>query len=293
MSLEPRFATVDGVKMRYFEAGSSDPAVLLLHGVPACAHLWRNVVPLVSAHARTVAIDFVGMGGSDKPRDRKYDLPSFTRFLDAAIAELHLDKFVLAGMDLGLIVGLHWAMAHPEAVRGLVLMEGFIAPVGTQMATFPGVNQFFMWLMRYRPMAERGIARDPLAVDRFIQSGVVRKLSEEDLAVYREAMSDPEIRRKVWVEGIGPHQLRPKSEQPGDLTDLIDRYAAKLARSPVPKLLVYGEPGAAVSAPMREWAKEHLQNLEMVSVGPGKHFLPEDQPEAVGKAIASFVARLR
>lgn len=291
MPLEHQFATVDGVRMRYVESGTGDPAVLLLHGVPVSAHLWRNVVPLVAQERRTVAIDFVGMGGSDKPLDRTYDLPSLSRFLDGAVKALGLDRFVLAGMDLGLIVGLHWAMANPERVRGLVLMEGFIAPVGVQMATFPALNRFFMRLMRVRSLAEKALVRDPRAAETFVKNGLSKPIAEADLAVYRDGFPE-EMRRRIWLDAIGSHLLRPRSAAPGDLTDLIDQYAAQLQASPLPKLLIHGEPGAAVTARMVAWAREHLKNLEIVSAGPGKHFLPEDQPEAVGRAIAAFVAGL-
>ena len=292
MPLESRFLTVDGVRMHFVESGRGDPAVLLLHGVPASAHLWRNVIPSIAPHARTVAIDLVGLGRSDQPLDRSYDLPSFARFLDGAVKALGLERFVLAGMDLGLLVGQHWALANPDRVRGLVLLEGFIAPVGLQMATFPALNRFFMRLMRVRALAERAIVKSADAAGPFLASGVVKPLAAADLAVYRECFRDPQVRRKVWLEGIGPYTLRPRSEQPGDLTDLVDQNAAKLAASALPKLLLYGEPGAAVTAPMRAWARQHLTNLELVPVGPGKHFLPEDQPEAVGRAIAEFCRRL-
>lgn len=284
--------TVDGVRMHYRETGSGEPAVLLLHGVPVSSHLWRNVLPRVAPAARTVAIDFVGMGESDKPLDRRYDLPSFGCFLDAAVKALGLDQFVLVGMDLGLIVGLHWAMANEARLRGLVLMEGFIAPVAAQLATFPAINRLFMRLMRARFLAGKALVRDAKAVDTFVKSGLAKPIAEEDLAVYREAFKDPELRRRIWLDGIGPHQLRPRSRAPGDLVDLIDAYAAKLQASSLPKLLLKGEPGAAITAPMVAWAREHLKNLEVLSVGAGKHFLPEDQPAAVGEAIGGFVKKL-
>lgn len=62
-------------------------------------------------------------------------------------------------------------------------------------------------------------------------------------------------------------------------------------RSPLPKLLLTAEPGALIRAPMIAWCKEHLPNLEVVAVGAGVHYLQEDEPDAVGRALAEWRAR--
>src|SRR5258708_39559816 len=71
------FVTVHGSRIHYVEAGAQDPPVLLLHGIPTHSYLWRNVIPHIAPIARTVAIDLIGFGQSDKPLDIDYDLPTF------------------------------------------------------------------------------------------------------------------------------------------------------------------------------------------------------------------------
>ena len=61
-----RFATIDGVKMFYREAGPVDgPVVLLLHGFPTSSHMFRNLIPLLSDRYHVIAPDYPGFGQSD------------------------------------------------------------------------------------------------------------------------------------------------------------------------------------------------------------------------------------
>ena len=64
-----------------------------------------------------------------------------------------------------------------------------------------------------------------------------------------------------------------------------------LTRSPLPKLLLTGEPGALVRAPLVAWCRENLPALEVVPVGNGIHYLQEDHPHEIGAAIADWMRR--
>ena len=69
------------------------------------------------------------------------------------------------------------------------------------------------------------------------------------------------------------------------------RLSRALQRSAVPKLLLTADPGVLVPAPLVTWCREHLPNLEVVELGPGLHYLQEDHPDAIGRAIADWIRR--
>jgi haloalkane dehalogenase len=69
-------------------------------------------------------------------------------------------------------------------------------------------------------------------------------------------------------------------------------YGEWLQRTPLPKLLIHADPGVLVPAPVADWARAHLPNLATVDVGPGIHYLQEDQPHAIGTAIAGWLRGL-
>jgi len=61
-----------------------------------------------------------------------------------------------------------------------------------------------------------------------------------------------------------------------------------LGRSAVPKLLLYAQPGAILRTPMVEWCREHVAALTSVDIGPGLHFVQEDRPHEVGRALRKW-----
>lgn len=83
---ESKFIEVDGSFVHYVEAGQGDP-IFFLHGKPTSCYLWRNVVPHLLLLARCVAIDFIGMGRSDKP-DLDYRFLDHARYVKGVVAAL-------------------------------------------------------------------------------------------------------------------------------------------------------------------------------------------------------------
>ena len=71
------------------DAAGQGPTVVFLHGNPTSSYLWRNVIPHVAGHARCLAPDLIGMGGSGKP-DIDYRFAEHARYLDAWFEALDL-----------------------------------------------------------------------------------------------------------------------------------------------------------------------------------------------------------
>jgi hypothetical protein len=122
--------------------------------------------------------------------------------------------------------------------------------------------------------------------------GIERSLSTEERAAYLAPYADRE-KRRVVRDGPGPATFpwRGRSQDPADLAAAMDRNAAGLRKLDVPILLLHAEPGFIVQPPAIAYARANFRRLEVVNVGAGKHFLPEDQPTAVGRAIADWHQR--
>src|SRR6478735_7432029 len=89
-----RYATVDGVKVFYREAGRKDaPVVLLLHGFPTSSHMFRNLIPLLADRYRVIAPDYPGFGGSDAPDHREfaYTFAHYADLVDGLLSQLGVD----------------------------------------------------------------------------------------------------------------------------------------------------------------------------------------------------------
>jgi haloalkane dehalogenase len=289
-SASSNYVTVLGSRIHYVEAGDQEPPILLLHGIPTHSYLWRNVIPHVAPTARTVAVDLIGFGKSDKPLDIDYDLPTYARYLEGVIDALQLNHSIIVAMDLGLIIGLHYAMQHEANVKGLVMFEGFFQKMEFAFYNLPRLARANLRLLHVDQIGEQLIAKNDNAVTRTLRSGTLRRLSDTELENYRVPFADPAVRRKVWLQGVGPTRLGPKSRLPGDTVDLINQYAAILPNSRIHKLLLYGTPGMVVRQRAIVVARAQIDQMRIEPIGRGKHFLPEDEPENIGHQIARFHA---
>lgn len=102
---------------------AGEPAVILLHGFSGSSADWADLVPRFRAMGRaTVAIDLVGHGRSDTSGDpARYSMAETVRDLDSILATLNIESADWVGYSMGGRVALHFALAHPERVRSLVL----------------------------------------------------------------------------------------------------------------------------------------------------------------------------
>lgn len=282
---------VRGRRVHVVTQGDQGPPVVLLHGLPTHAGLWRQVQPALAHRSRTVAIDLPGFGASE-PIDRPHDLAALADALDGTLSALAIERPVLVALDLGLLVALQWSARHPRRMRGIVMMEGFFLPMAIGWQALPWSTRVLMRLARWRWLAERAIVHDAEAVARFVRAGVQRRLDDEDIARYARPWADPQTRRAVWFNGIHAGALVPPSRAPGDTVALIDAAARAFEKAAMPKLLLTAEPGMVVTPATVAAAQRRLAGLRVGSVGRGRHLLPEDQPDAIAQAVAHFVEGL-
>src|SRR5215469_12233253 len=272
--------------MAYREVESpGSPTVLFLHGNPTSSYIWRNIIPLVAPVAHSIAPDLIGFGQSGKPHI-EYRFFDHVRYLDAFLEKLGISSAYVVAQDWGTGLAFHLAARRPEFVRGLAFME-FIRPMPTwddfhadQIETFkkfrtPGVG-------------ENMILDENFFVERVIPAATVRKLTEEEMAVYRAPFPTPESRRPTWRF---PNDL-PIAGQPADVYTVMEEAHRALAQSSYPKLLFVGKPGALVSPAFAGRFASGLKSCKVVYIGPGIHYLQEDNPEAIGSAIHEWLTEL-
>ena len=281
---ERRRLRVLDTEMAYVDTGSGDPLVFL-HGNPTSSYLWRNVIPHVEPVGRCLAPDLVGMGDSGKAPAGSYRFVDHARYLDAWFEALELSRNVtLVVHDWGSALGFHWACRHPERVRGLAYMEAVVKPLTWE--EWPQAARSIFQGMR-SPAGEDMILEKNLFIERILPGSVLRRLSEEEMEVYRRPyrqVGEPRRPMLTWPREI------PLDGEPADVVEIADRYARWLSESPLPKLFINGDPGAILIGPQREFCRT-WPNQEEVTVR-GSHFLQEDSPAEIGRAVATFVARI-
>jgi len=115
-----------------------------------------------------------------------------------------------------------------------------------------------------------------------------RKLTDEEMAVYRAPFLNPESRRPTWRF---PNEI-PIAGEPADVAALMEGAHAALAASAYPKLLFAAEPGALVAPAFAEELADKLKDCRLVKLGDGIHFLQEDHAKTIGCEVAAFIAEV-
>ena len=273
--------------MAYVEMGEGDP-IIFQHGNPTSSYLWRNVMPHLADQGRCIAIDLIGMGDSDKLDGAGADSYTFMQhreYLDGALQVLGVEQNVTWVIhDWGSALGFDWANRHRDVVKGIAYMEGIVRPVS--WAEWPeaarGVFQGFR-----SEAGEEMVLEKNTFIERVLPGSIMRELSAEEMEVYRRPFQNKGEDRRPTLSW--PRQI-PIDGEPADVVDIVQDYADWLSAAQLPKLFINAEPGAILTGPQREFCRSWPNQTE-VTVS-GSHFIQEDSPHEIGKAIAHWYKNL-
>ena len=269
-----------GTSMSYADTGSGEP-VVFLHGNPTSSYLWRNVIPHVAPAARCIAPDLIGMGASGRSSTGTYTFADHAKHLDALLdAVLPSGKITFVVHDWGSALGFHWANRHRDRVKGIAYMEAIVRPV--LWSEWPERARDVFKALR-TAAGEDMILKNNVFVERILPGSVARKLTAEEMENYRRPFREPGESRRPTL--TWPRQI-PLEGEPKDVVEIARQYSEWLAQSPIPKLFVNADPGAILIGAQREFCRK-WPNQREVTV-KGIHFIQEDSPHEIGRAIADW-----
>lgn len=277
-----RIAVLD-TEISYVDTGQGDP-IIFLHGNPTSSYLWRNIIPYLSAHGRCLAPDLVGMGQSGKSPKQEYRFVDHARYLDTWFEALNLtSKVTLVVHDWGSALGFHRAFRFPEQIQAIAYMEAIALP--RRWEDFGEAAGIFQRLRSAK--GEQMIFDENFFVETVLPRAVLRQLSEQEMAAYRAPFVQREARLPTLV---WPREI-PIEGEPKDVTAIVEAYGEAMSQSPIPKLLIVGEPGAIMTGRTLEFCRSWKNQTEVAV--RGLHFLQEDSPDEIGKALQEFVKSAR
>jgi pimeloyl-ACP methyl ester carboxylesterase len=278
-----QYATVNGLKLFYREAGSkASPTFVLLHGFPSSSHMFRDLIPQLAENFHVIAPDYVGFGYSDAPDASKFDY-TFDN-LAANIEELlfgvlGLKKFSIYVQDYGAPVGYRIALGHQDAIEGIVVQNGnaYVEGIG---AAFDPMKPF--WVNRNAETEKP-----------------VRDLLKKETTIFQYTHGTKDVSR-ISPDSYTFDQLF--LDRPGNdaiQLDLLHNYQSNLAlydgwheffRNKQPKtLVVWGKNDPFFTV---EGAQAYLRDLpkaELHLLDTG-HFALEDSSEIIAQQIIKFFA---
>ncbi|MBL4594629.1 MAG: haloalkane dehalogenase [Flavobacteriales bacterium] len=288
---QSKYLEVKGSKMHYIEeyVDEENPnqlTFLFLHGNPTSSYLWRNIIPYVKGKGKAVAPDLIGMGKSDKP-DIDYTFQDHISYLDAFIEQKQLKNIVLVIHDWGSGLGFNYAATHEDNIRGIVFMEAMTQAPRWEDGNF--IERILFKRLRDDKKGHKMAAEKNFFVNMFLfKVGTKRKLTKEEKAYYLAPYPTVASRKPL---AVWPKEL-PFSGTPERNYTIFEAYATWLKSTEIPKLLLYAKPGVIIKKKDVERIQQEYKNIETIYIGKGKHYIQEDHPHEIGKAIKSWSVKL-
>ncbi|GAB7544521.1 haloalkane dehalogenase [Cupriavidus sp. 8B] len=273
-------------EMAYVDEGEGDP-IIFLHGNPTSSYTWRNVIPYALPFGRVLAPDLIGMGQSSKSPSGSYRFFDHAEYLDEWFAKLGLNRnIILVIQDWGAALGFDRTSRFPESVSGIVYMEAMVRP--RLWSDMPPERQAVFKRLR-GPEGEEMVLRDNFFVEKMLfEYGVLRKLTDEEKAVYAAPFQTPESRKPMLVF---PRDI-PFDGDPPDVHARVKRYSDWMGASHhLPKLFINATEGHGTAGAAREHCRQWPNQTEVTV--EARHYVPEDCPHEIGAALTTFLERVR
>jgi pimeloyl-ACP methyl ester carboxylesterase len=282
---ENGYAEVNGTRIHYVVGGKGTP-LFLLPGWPETWWHYHRIMPALAREFRVIAVDIRGMGGSAKPASG-YDKKTMARDIYELAKKLGYRKVNMAGHDIGSMVAFSFAANHPEATLKLALMDvPHPDDFFSQMRLLPEHGKFgdkideqhpgYPWWFAFHQVkglpekvlaGRMGIYQD-FIMDYLLQDSA--SIDAKDRAVYHAAYASAEAIRAgdAWYQTF--------------TQDVIDMKT-------YPKLTL---PVLGLGSTGYDWLKASVTpaatNFKLVKVENSGHFMAEEQPEFVTRALIEF-----
>jgi pimeloyl-ACP methyl ester carboxylesterase len=282
MTYQEAWVDRDGHRIYAREYPGQEPAVVLLHGFPDDLHLYDRLLPHLHPPRRVVTFDFLGWGASDKPARYPYTAANQTGDLDAVIGQLGLGRVTVVVHDASGPPGINWALAHPERVAGLVLlntyycrMRGLRSPEAIWLFSTPLVRRVARPLSRlFGDLVFGRMYRWQIA--RFFRDP---KVGEEFLPLlYQQFAASPSAHEAFF----------------GLNRDLRSALAAGTAKVPWlrrfgrPVRIVFGAADPYLNAGVARRFHQLFPTSELFLLPDARHYVQLDQPQQVARLILTL-----
>ncbi|HEV3473798.1 MAG TPA: alpha/beta fold hydrolase [Actinomycetota bacterium] len=267
MRLDRHIAKLPAGEMAYVDEGEGS-AVVLLHGFPTSAHVWRDLVPMLAPRARVIAPDLIGYGDSAKPEDPSVlTIRSQAKAVRELLADLNVNSFAVVGHDIG--GGVAQLLALEDRVEAMVLADS----VAFDAWPIEGVKM----IQGAQPNhVTEDFVRNLIDVTFDLGMRRPERLAPEDRAEYvRPWLADPMavVRAARGIDGQG-----------------LDGGDSRLSDVDARVLIVWGEDDPFLSSELAERLGEALMGAT-VAILPGcSHYVTEDAAETVLPLISQYLA---
>jgi pimeloyl-ACP methyl ester carboxylesterase len=264
------FADIDGVRIHYQEKGTGTPLVLI-HGYTSLTYTWREVFEPLAKSFRVIAVDLKGFGFSGKP-DGDYTRRAQAVLVTHLLEHLKIDRAWLCGSSMGGEVALNVALANPQRVAGLVLIDSAGVDVPGRGTLAPAYLQI--------PVVGRLLIALSLTSDKLVRQGLEKSFYDHS---------------KITADGVASY-YRPLQTRGGQLAALRARaqwplfpVEPNLDKISVPTLILWGAQDQLIPLAAGRKFNSLIKGSSLVIFDNCGHLPQEEMPARVIEEISRFI----
>jgi pimeloyl-ACP methyl ester carboxylesterase len=264
------------------EYPGAEPTIILMHGFPDNLHLYDRLSPYLSPPRRVVAFDFLGWGSSDKPSGYPYTAANQVGDLDAVITQLKLAPVTLVAHDASGPPAIDWALAQPERVAGLVLLNTYYCAMQTLRPPEA------IWL--FSTPVIRNIARP---VSQMFGHWIFRRMYWWQVGrFFRDADARSKFVPLLYQQFDATPSARPAFFSLNeDLLSTIrsrTKMISTLRAFRRPVRIIFGDADPYLNTGVAQKFHEFLPESELFLIPGARHFVQMDEPAQVARLILAM-----
>ena len=266
------FVDIDGVSVHYIIEGRSDDSlpIVFIHGTSASLHTWDTLSSLLKTNKKIIRFDLPAFGLTGPNRLNQYDFNFYNQFIDEFLLKLNVTQCIVAGNSLGGSIAWNYAIASPDKVKQLILLDASGYPkkdekgsLGFKLAAIPVLNQA---LKHISPIS---LIRKSLE-DAFYNKALV---TEKMVHQYHDMLLRAGNRAAVLE--LFQHPMKPD--------------ATKIKTITQPTLIIWGKEDQLISYKNAALFNQDIQDSRVLVLDKVGHIPMEEAPNQVATAILKFI----
>ena len=264
------FTIVAGTRVHHLDAGSGNPAVVLLHAFPLTAGMWDQQVDALSPRWRVIAPDLPGFGRTDPPADpSSITIDGWADLVAGLIEALGVGPAVVGGLSMGGYVALALARRRPDLLAGLVLADTRAGPDSPEVVERRTAQQ--------RKVSDGRVAE--------VLEGMAGTLLSEQTQDER-----PEVveRTRALMATAPPASIVAALEAMKNRSDSVPH----LPSIDVPVLVIVGEHDVPSPPAVASEMADAVPGSALEVIPTAGHLSNLEAPDAFNRALETFLARL-
>lgn len=270
------FIPVNGLRVHVKIQGEGEPVFFLLHGFGASLYSWNAVMPALADYGTVIAFDRPAFGLTERPLTWQgrspYSPEAQVELVSGLMDHFGVEKAVLVGNSAGGTIAMETALAYPERIEALILVD---AAVYTGGGAPPWLRPLFATpqMRRLGPLFVRQIQKQGMELLRLAWHDPSR-IPAETIALYQKPLKVENWDKALWELALASRQ-----------SDLSDR----LSEFQMPCLVITGDDDRIVPTAESVRLARELPNARLAVIENAGHVPHEEQPEAFLEAVADFL----